>query len=76
MSTIARMFTPSKSDNQSGAQYNQTYNEMTTGMNTVVDSTSAANPSMSALGRAALINTSPSGVQGTDPSQRYRLLGN
>ena len=32
--------------------------------------------SMSNLGRAALINTSPSGVQGTDPTLRYKLLGN
>ena len=28
------------------------------------------------LGSAALIGTSPLGVQGTDASQRYRLLGN
>ena len=28
------------------------------------------------LGRAALISTSPQGVQGTDNVGRYRLLGN
>lgn len=28
------------------------------------------------LGRAALINTSPSGVLGTDPTGRRKLLGN
>lgn len=28
------------------------------------------------LGRAALISTSPSGVQGTDPTGRRKLLGN
>lgn len=28
------------------------------------------------LGRAALIYTSPQGVQGTDPTNKYALLGN
>ena len=39
-----------------------------------VDNTSTSN--VSNLGRAALIMTSPQGVQGTDMSTRYKLLGN
>ena len=39
----------------------------------VVDPESAQNASR---GRAALIATSPSGVQGSDPTGRRRLLGN
>ena len=31
---------------------------------------------MDNLGRAALISTSPQGVEGTNPSLRYKLLGN
>lgn len=34
------------------------------------------NAGVNQLGRAALISTSPQGVSGTDPSMRYRLLGN
>ena len=41
---------------------------------TTVDATTAAN--VNQLGRAALISTSPQGVQGTDSTGRYRLLGN
>lgn len=48
--------------------------------NTTVDPQSQpADPSASAnaaKGRAALIATSPSGVLGTDPTGRRRLLGN
>lgn len=32
--------------------------------------------SVNNLGRAALIMTSPQGVQGTDPTNKYALLGN
>ena len=77
MSTIARWFTPSKSDQQSGAQYNAAYTAAGQSgaqplSGTVVDS-SATNQQ---LGRAALISTSPQGVSGTDPTLRYKLLGN
>ena len=41
---------------------------------TTVDASSTSN--INNLGRAALISTSPQGVQGTDPTLRYRLLGN
>lgn len=41
---------------------------------TTVGDTSGGNPT--ALGRAALISTSPTGVLGTDPTGRKRLLGN
>ena len=72
MSFLGRMFTPSKSDHQSGQQYNDMLNAMGTG-NTVDPSTNA---NINNLGRAALISTSPQGVQGTDPTLRYKLLGN
>lgn len=36
----------------------------------------AATSNVNNLGRAALISTSPQGVQGSDPSNRYALLGN
>lgn len=42
--------------------------------NTNVADASKGNPTL--LGRAALISTSPQGVQGTDPTGRRRLLGN
>ena len=73
MGFIGRWFTPSKSDHQSGAQYNDMLNAMHT-PDTVVDPSAAAGTNN--LGRAALIQTSPQGVQGTDPSLRYKLLGN
>jgi hypothetical protein len=41
---------------------------------TTVDAGSSAGADN--LGRAALISTSPQGVQGVDPTLRYRLLGN
>ena len=41
---------------------------------TTVNASSTSN--INNLGRAALISTSPQGVQGTDPTLRYRLLGN
>ena len=49
-----------------------------TNVATTVDpnSTSATNERVNQIGRAALISTSPQGVQGTEPSGRYRLLGN
>jgi len=40
---------------------------------TTVDANST---NVNQLGRAALISTSPQGVQGTDTSMRYKLLGN
>jgi hypothetical protein len=39
-----------------------------------VDGSSTSN--INNLGRAALIMTSPQGVQGTDPTNKYALLGN
>lgn len=39
-----------------------------------VDGSSSS--SMNNLGRAALVMTSPQGVQGTDPTNKYALLGN
>ena len=39
-----------------------------------VDNSSTSN--VNNLGRAALVMTSPQGVQGTDPVNRYALLGN
>lgn len=36
----------------------------------------SSNSSLNNSGRAALISTSPQGVQGTDPTNRYALLGN
>lgn len=39
-----------------------------------VDPSSSSN--VNNLGRAALVYTSPQGVQGTDPVNRYSLLGN
>ena len=41
---------------------------------TQVDASTSAN--VNNLGRAALISTSPQGVSGTDPTLRYKLLGN
>ena len=41
---------------------------------TQVDAGTSAN--VNNLGRAALISTSPQGVSGTDPTLRYKLLGN
>jgi len=41
---------------------------------TTVDPSTQSNTNQ--LGSAALVSTSPLGVQGTDPSQRYKLLGN
>lgn len=39
-----------------------------------VDASSTSN--LNNVGRAALIMTSPQGVQGTNPTNRYALLGN
>lgn len=39
-----------------------------------VDASSTSN--LNNAGRAALIMTSPQGVQGTNPTNRYALLGN
>lgn len=41
-----------------------------------VDATSSATSQNNARGRAALISTSASGVLGTDPTGRRRVLGN
>ena len=43
---------------------------------TTVDPTANNQNQINQLGRAALISTSPQGVQGTDNVGRYRLLGN
>ena len=43
---------------------------------TTVDPTANNQNQINQLGRAALISTSPQGVQGTDQVGRYRLLGN
>lgn len=48
-------------------------NPTATPAQTVDPSTSS---STNNLGRAALIMTSPQGVQGTDPTNKYALLGN
>lgn len=48
---------------------------LTGGKSTTVDATST-NSQANMLGRAALISTSPQGVQGTDATNRYKLLGN
>lgn len=42
----------------------------------IVDPMSGKANNPNNLGRAALIATSPQGVQGTDTSSRYKLLGN
>ena len=49
-----------------------------TNVATTVDpnSQAAANTRVNQLGRAALIGTSPQGVQGTSDTGRYKLLGN
>lgn len=36
----------------------------------------SSNSNLNNAGRAALIYTSPQGVQGTDPTNKYALLGN
>ena len=75
---IGRMFTPSDSDNQSGAQYNEQANaasQLTARLSPKVDPKAGQN-NMNNLGRAALISTSPQGVEGTSPTNRYKLLGN
>ena len=40
-----------------------------------VNNSSTSQSNVNNLGRAALIETSGMGVQGSDPSQRYSLLG-
>ena len=46
-----------------------------TAAQTVDNSQTSTTSNVNNLGRAALIETSGMGVQGTDPSQRYSLLG-
>lgn len=43
---------------------------------TVGNSTTSKNIQNGNIGRAALVSTSPSGVLGTDPTGRRKLLGN
>jgi len=62
LSFLSRMFTPSKSVPDTVSVFNEP-----------VD---AGYSNTANLGRAALISTSPQGVEGTDPNGRYRILGN
>jgi hypothetical protein len=43
---------------------------------TTVDASAESSARVNQIGRAALIETSSQGVQGTENSGRYRLLGN
>lgn len=67
----------------SAAQQNAAMKKAAAGNNTAVTpdaSQTVGDPNLNSsagqLGRAALISTSPSGVQGTDPTGRRKLIGN
>ena len=76
-----RAFTPSKSDNQSGAQYNQEYNENQRKMagagddlGNLTDDEAAQAASKRAF-RLGTYFTSPTGVLDTAPRRGTKLMG-
>ena len=62
---------------EAAAAENAQNNQNITGVGNPTTTVGSSNASgVDNLGRAALISTSPQGVQGTDPTLRYKLLGN
>lgn len=75
---ISRMFTPSKSDNQSGAQYNTTYNALSVPTSpTITDATAAAKEATLAKKRkmSKTILTGSEGLDTNFDTTKKTLLG-